>query len=295
MTEPWETWTGARTRALGRVNYQLAPPSCGWQHFGANYLQQLTPGSIYSGGSLSSLVYCCAASMGGTSYGEKHGVIIALCVLVPTLFLVGIVVILYICCSRRYKLNWFERTLLDTQGDTSDGERERDGLHAPEVERRASAPLDKRELSETSAVLASQHTYYQSHPQLQQQQARSGQVSSQTHHLTHRSAPSISFPQQHFPQLQHQPKVYVSGAPSRGGAQSSLSKYLLLVSDSSLSNASMGSVSSTPSETSSSRVSPRGSLTAEQFWVPPAIIQKKRAQSLIPSLLAHHADSDDSK
>lgn len=32
----------------------------------------------------------------------------------------------------------------------------------------------------------------------------------------------------------------------------------------------------------------------EKFWVPPAVLERKRAQSLIPNI-SHHGDSDDGK
>lgn len=110
----------------------------------------------------------------------------------------------------------------------------------------------------------------------------------------------------HTPPVCTKPKVHPS-SPRR--------KNSILVAFSNLSAtvSSMGSLSSTPAGPggrgggggvnegadtlpTSRKISgtPRGSLTPEQFWVPPAVLQKKRAQSLIPSLL-NRGDSDDSE
>ena len=51
--------------------------------------------------------------------GGQPPFVIALLVAVPVLVLVIVALLVYVCCHRRYKLNWYERSLLDS-GATDD-------------------------------------------------------------------------------------------------------------------------------------------------------------------------------
>lgn len=47
------------------------------------------------------------------------GYMVAVYILVPALIVGGLCLLLYICCSKRYRLNWFERTLLEAHEERS--------------------------------------------------------------------------------------------------------------------------------------------------------------------------------
>ena len=163
---------------------------------------------------------------------------IAIYVIVPAVVLVVGIILVYFCCSRRYRLNWFERTLLEAH-DERDSEKEY---------------INPARASTSTGVVVQDHG---SIHRCSVQSIRT-QTSDRSSSITSGSIPSISHP---------------LAGPQPSCA--STSKYSPLIEPPHIPPV----ISSHPSTPSSEKSG------EQQFWVPPAILQKKRAQSLVPQLL----------
>ena len=157
---------------------------------------------------------------------------IAIYVIVPAVILIVVVILVYFCCSRKYRLNWFERTLLEAH-DERDSEKEY---------------INPATASTSTGVV-------QDHGSLHRCSVQSVRTQSSDRSS---SIPSISHP---FAGPQPPPLI--------------TSKYSPLIEPPHIPPV----ISSHPSTPSSEKSG------EQQFWVPPAILQKKRAQSLVPQLL----------
>ncbi|XP_074654722.1 synaptotagmin-5-like [Tubulanus polymorphus] len=144
-------------------------------------------------------------------YSSIPGYLLALYIVIPLVVLCLALLVMFLCCSKRYRLNWFERSLLQ---------------HDDEEIRRINKPSP---------------------------------VYSNT------SSPRLSI------------------ASIRRGSQQ---KYGPLLTPNIFAYGNMGSNPSTPQNTDGE--SEQGS---EQFWVPPDVVRKKRAQSLVATLM--HNDTSD--
>ncbi len=170
--------------------------------------------------------------------------LIALYVIVPAVVFLLVIVVLYYCCSRKYRLNWFERTLLEASEEKTS---EKEYINPPTASTSAGPALDHGSMHRTSI---------QSH--------KSDRSSS----VTSTGIPFIS-----HPLAASQPPALISA------------KYSPLFEPHfpPMANAYPTSPSSDKS-----------SISEQQFWVPPAVLQKKRAQSLVPQLLQPQEPPEDS-
>ncbi|XP_064649839.1 synaptotagmin-5-like isoform X2 [Lineus longissimus] len=146
-------------------------------------------------------------------YSDLPSYLIAVYVLIPVIVFVLLVILIYICCSKRFRLNWFERSLLDHQEECQ----------------------------------------------------RINCVSS------------------------HSPSSHTAPRLSCGSLRRTSLKYGPLIATPRTSMGSNPSHASTPGGTNDAQ----SSDSSENFWVPPDVVKKKRAQSLVAAML--HQESDEGK
>ena len=170
---------------------------------------------------------------------------IAIYVIVPSVIFIVVVILVCFCCSRKYRLNWFERTLLEAH-EKRDSEKEY---------------INPATASTSTGVV-------QDHGSLHRCSVHSvrTQSSDRSSSITSGSIPSIS-----HPLAGPQPPPLTT------------SKYSPLIEPPHIPPV----ISSHPSTPSSEKSG------EQQFWVPPAILQKKRAQSLVPQLLQPQESTED--
>ena len=170
---------------------------------------------------------------------------IAIYVIVPGVILILLLILVYYCCSRKYKLNWFERTLLEAH-EERDSEKE---YINPATGSTSTGPVVDHGSLHRSSI-----------------QSVQTQNSDRSSSITSVGIPSIS-----HPLTGPQPPPLVS------------TKYSPLIETPHVLPV-ISSCATTPGSDKSSE---------QQFWVPPTVLQKKRAQSLVPQLLQPQ-DSEDS-
>ena len=185
------------------------------------------------------------------------GYMVAVYILVPAMLVGGLCLLLYICCSKRYRLNWFERTLLEAHEERSS---EKEYINA----------------SATRGSSSTAQTSVGDHGSMHHSSLHSVHISGMgsDSSATSGSIPSISHP--------------VAGPqPSITSSTSSKITPVLNTPD---------TAPIIPPVIASSHPSTPGSEASadQQFWVPSTIIQKKRAQSLIPQLLQPQDSTEDS-
>ncbi|XP_064649842.1 synaptotagmin-5-like isoform X5 [Lineus longissimus] len=145
-------------------------------------------------------------------YSDLPSYLIAVYVLIPVIVFVLLVILIYICCSKRFRLNWFERSLLDHQEECQ----------------------------------------------------RINCVSS------------------------HSPSSHTAPRLSCGSLRRTSLKYGPLIATPRTSMGSNPSHASTPGGTNDAQ----SSDSSENFWVPPDVVKKKRAQSLVAAMLHQESDED---
>ncbi len=164
---------------------------------------------------------------------------IATYVILPAIVVILAVIVLYYCCSRKYRINWFERTLLEAH-EERDSEKEYINPGASSSRSGgAGAGLapDQESLFHRSSIGNETH--------------KSERSWSTT---TTSSIPSISHP------------GGASKYPYNPLMEPPVAHHVPTV---------LSPFPSTPSSDKSSE---------HAFWVPPAVLEKKRAQSLVPTL-----------
>ena len=172
---------------------------------------------------------------------------IAIYVIVPAVILILLLILVYFCCSRKYRLNWFERTLLEAHGERDS---EKEYINPVGGSSSTGPVLDHGSLHRSSI------------------QSVQTQNSDRSSSITSASIPSIS-----HPLAGPQPPPLVS------------TKYCPLIEPPHIPPV-ISSRSSTPT-------SEKSQSSEQQFWVPPTVLQKKRAKSLVPQMVQPQ-DSEDS-
>ena len=182
--------------------------------------------------------------------------VISIYIVVTLVLLALLAFIVYVCCSKRYRLNWFERTLLDAQRGKAE-EKARLNLHgcsAGTLVPRKGSTLTLSQGSNVSIKYVSLRT--------KSIDSMGSNPSSPVSDKEETSSPPPSLP--HTPQRMGSYSGSGAGARGSRGAMAKLGA-------------------------SQDRRDSQG-----EFWVPPTIIQKKRAQSLIPQILQVGSSSIDS-
>ena len=245
--------------------------------------------------------------MGGVMSG-RAGLITA-SVLVPTLLLALSIVLLYVCCARRFRLNWYEKSVLQEEQQQC------------RVTRIASSIPGKHRHASSSSSSSSSDTDQESEKQPLCGAARGGSQQPLSYTVWHGSGSGLHVPLStpRYVLLTPEPECassmgswHSSGTLSSGltdpiqdphsngsSALSMANSLTSVIRRSSLqaAQAALG-LHHSLSEDNSQQHSPGASTgSKEQFWVPPTMAEKKRAQSLIPhlGLLQQSQESEDSK
>ena len=266
------------------------------------------------------------------------GIYIAVPLTICVIALILAVLLCYVCCKRRFRLNWYERTLLEglesrNSSKNRDGDSEKDFLHRHTPERggeqhsRSISSLDRSSGCDPRSTLT--ESLKQGLPNItighgsanvvtrkvkQQQQweedeedsscsmgSHNSSPHSPAHHLDghisdgggggygHNKSPSRrSGVGQTLINIQHDKRsggggvTFNTGSIGGGGIyplaanmsrRSSMTAPVILPATSGRKNSSSGSTGSND-----------GRRDSAEFWVPPTVLKKKRAQSLVPSL-----------
>lgn len=178
---------------------------------------------------------------------RRENYLIAVYILLPTFLLALLILLLYIYCSKRFKLNWYEKTLLE--------EHDR---HTTIDKNCASVSVDT--VNSNSSLTT---------PLIHNTTGSKGVTTTNT---------SINIQCSNPAALLIKPTVSTTCSVSSEKRDSKGS----LIAEWLPGNIRMGSSPSSPVRD-----------VSQKFWVPPAVIERKRAQSLVPSLT--QIDSDDGK
>lgn len=221
---------------------------------------------------------------------------------VGLLCLVVIGVICYLCCAKRFRLNWFQRTLLDSIRSARDNT-EKEFLQPPSAKRSQTSLVPSATSSYTSSnyksdvptiTIAQTHATIVTRKVRQQHDTDSSSMGSNSSSeaadkfttsahahakATIQSASGIvasSSSSSHHQSVYPQPPSYI--AEKRVSFKRSVTSR-------------RGSMSAAPvipgmrkGSSSASSASSDYRRDSAEFWVPPAVMKRKRAQSLVPSL-----------
>ena len=199
-----------------------------------------------------------------------------LAVLLPIAVCLSLLVLLYVCCRRRYRLNWWERNLIEVHQD-NDSEKQ---FISPAASSRSYVGFHSTQDIPVTIGHGSHQVVTHKHiGSLGVTKAGASTTSDNTSSMGSGTSSPVSecgpLPSDHSPNL--------DGGPA--GSMGSCRRFSQQLTESLLSSMS-------PSHKlygHSRRFSMQQEVTLPEstndvFWVPPAVVERKRAQSLVPHL-----------